>query len=73
MADVVPIRATAGEFVRKKRLHVRHVLAQAKGCDEVLVIGVRDGELHLRGAPNDPGNALWLMELARKRLLRGAD
>lgn len=73
MADIVPIRSTAGEFIRKKRLHVRSVLKEAKHCEEVLIIGISNGELHLRGAPNDPGHAMWLMELAKRRLTRGFD
>lgn len=71
MADVIPIRTPHGEFTRAKRLHARQVIKQARGCEEVLVIGMRDGELWLRGVPNDPGNALWLMELAKQRLTRG--
>jgi hypothetical protein len=71
MADIVPIRSTAGEFVRKKRLVARRVLKEAHGCEEVVVIGMRDGELWLRGAPNDPGHAMWMMELAKRRLTRG--
>lgn len=39
------------------------------GLTEVLVIGVcADGETVVGGSPPDPANALWLMEMARKRL-----
>lgn len=72
MGDIVPIRQRHGEFTRVRRNTVKRVLNQARGLTDVLVIGTRaDGELHLRGCPNDPGHALWLMELAKKRLLRG--
>lgn len=69
MADVVRLKDGHGGFVRHRRLRVRNVLKEAKGCEEVLLIGVRDGELWLRGCPNDPAQAMWLMELAKKQLL----
>ena len=69
MADVIPIRSSNGEFIRVKRLKARRVIKEARGCEEVLIIGLHNGELWLRGAPNDPANAMWLMELAKKRLL----
>jgi hypothetical protein len=74
MADVVPIRQKYGAFNRVRRNSVKRVLNQARGLTDVLVIGTHpDGELHLRGCPNDPGHALWLMEMAKRRLLRGCD
>lgn len=73
MADVVPIRTSAGDFEKAKKLTSRRVLNGARGCDEILVIGLRNGDLIVRGSPNDPGNAMWLMELAKRRLTRGFD
>ena len=41
---------------------------------EVLVVGVYDdGEVFVAGCPNDPGNALWLMERAKQRLLNPSE
>jgi len=75
MGVVVPI-GRHREFRRQERNSVNAVLrnARAAGLSEVLVIGTdRHGALHLRGSPNDPGNALWLMETAKARLLSGSE
>lgn len=72
MADIIKIRDSAGAFHRRRRNTVKRVLLQARGLTDVLIIGYEeDGELHVRGCPNDPGHALWLMELAKQRLLNG--
>jgi hypothetical protein len=72
MADVIGIRDRSGDFYRRRRNTVKRVLNQARGLTEVLVIGFNgDGEIHVRGCPNDPGQAMWLMELAKQRLLNG--
>jgi hypothetical protein len=60
------------DFEKGERLSVSRTLRQARQArlTEVLVIGHgADGALFLAGHPNDPGNALWLMELAKKKLL----
>lgn len=48
------------------------ILNAAIGCDleTVLVIGrTKDGELYFAGSSADGGDALWLMELAKKALI----
>lgn len=72
IVPIVPIGQKIGDFNRRRRNTVKRVLKRARGLTEVLVIGYEeDGELHLRGCPNDPGQALWLMEMARKKLVGG--
>lgn len=71
MADVIPIKDHR-QYQRRAKLSAAIVLREcrAKGASEMLVIGVdRDGQLFVNGSPPDPGNALWLMEMAKKKLL----
>ena len=72
MADVLKLSDQPGAFNRRRRNSVKRVLNQARGLTEVLVIGYEgDGELYVRGCPNDPAQAVWLMELAKRKLLGG--
>lgn len=70
MADIIAIKDRPGAFTRRRRNSVKRVLNQARGLTEVLVIGFNgDGDIHVRGCPNDGGAAFLLMELAKKKLL----
>lgn len=74
MADIIPIQTPHGEFTRQTKRSVAGVLrdARTRNPTEVLVIGTDDaGNLFVTSSPPDPGNALWLMELAKLRLTRG--
>lgn len=71
MTNVLPIKHHAA-FIREERRSVARTLSLAKTarCGEVVVIGVDDeGELLVKAHPNDPGNALWLMERAKRVLV----
>lgn len=71
MADVLPIKGHR-EFERQVRRSAAGVLrdCRALGPTDVLVIGFgADGLLFVQASPPDPGNAMWLMELAKKQLL----
>lgn len=74
MADILPIKGHG--------LYERQTRQSAAGClrsvrerlkpRAVLVMGYDDeGEFFVRAAPNDPAEAMWLMELAKRRLLGG--
>lgn len=71
MADIVPINGHR-EYERQTKRNAAGVLRDARACkpSEVLVIGTdADGQLFVSGSPPDPGNAMWLMERAKLRLL----
>ncbi len=74
MADVVPL-ANHAEFERQE---VRSAVAVLRHSvrhrpTEILVIGIdADGDVFVSGQPPDPANALWLMEMAKIKLLRVA-
>lgn len=72
MADVVPIAGHAAFEHAEVRSAARTLrMAHQRRPVEVLVIGVdQDGELFVGGHPNEPGNAFWLMEMAKKRLTK---
>lgn len=68
---VVPIQDHAA-FEESETMTVRRILANARrnGLTEVLVIGYEsDGSLFVSGHPPSPGDALWLMEMAKQKLL----
>ena len=70
MADVLPIRGHA-DYWRQTKRTAAGVLrdVRAKQPTEVLVIGYgSDGNLFVQGSPPDPANAMWLMELAKRKL-----
>jgi hypothetical protein len=59
---------------KKIKQSAERILSLAKKSDltEILIIGTdKEGKLFLAGFPPDPGNALWLMEVAKKKLLSG--
>lgn len=69
--SVVPIKKHRNFERHTKRL-AAGVLRDVRAMNptEILVIGhAADGSLIVQGYPPDPGNALWLIELAKKRLL----
>lgn len=71
MADVVPIKDYRG-YERKVRQSAAGVLrdCRSRHPTDVLVMGYdAAGQFFVQGAPPDPGQALWLMELAKKTLL----
>jgi len=71
MADIVPIKAHR-EYYRAQKRTAAGVLRDCRASNpkEILVIGIgADDELFVQGSPPDPGNALWLMEMAKKKLL----
>lgn len=73
MADIVPI-AKHRDYERQTKQSAAGVLrtARARNPTEVLVIGIdAAGDLFASASPPDPGNALWLMELAKLKLLAG--
>jgi hypothetical protein len=68
---VVPIQDHEA-FEALEVMTVRRVLANARrnGLTEILIIGYEpDGSLFLSGHPPSPGDALWLMEQAKQKLL----
>jgi hypothetical protein len=70
-ADVLPIKGHRG-YERKVRQSAAAVLrdCRARHPTDVLVMGYdAEGRFFVQGAPPDPGQALWLMELAKKMLL----
>lgn len=72
MAEVVPIK-THKDFSRQTKRSAAGCLKECRALNptEVLVIGIDDqGALFVQGSPPDPMNAMWLMERAKKRLLR---
>jgi hypothetical protein len=71
MADIVPIKAHR-EYDRQTKRSAAGLLREVRalGPTDVLVMGYgADGNFFVQGSPPDPGNALWLMELAKRRLL----
>lgn len=71
MADIVPI-GKHREFYRQTKRSAAGVLRDCRTLQpmEVLVIGVDPhGEVFVQASPCDPGNSLWLMEMAKKMLL----
>lgn len=57
-------------------LPVARILAQAglQGLTEVAVVGFdADGDFYFAGSQADGGDALWLLEIAKKRLLEIGD
>jgi hypothetical protein len=71
MRNVVPIKRHRS-FARVEKRSAARTLSHASkaALTEVVVIGVDDeGELIVSAHPNDPGNAMWLMERAKKHLL----
>lgn len=71
MADVVPIRRHK-DYKRHNRRSAAGCLRAARGYNpvEVLVIGVDgDGDCFVQAHPPEPGNAFWLMEMAKAKLL----
>ena len=71
MADIVPI-GKHREYERQTKQSAAGCLrsARARRPTEVLIIGYdKDGEFFVMGSPPDPGNAFWLMELARRQLM----
>lgn len=74
MGDIVQITQHKG-FDRKVKRTVQGCLKSARALQlvEVLVIGVnRDGDTVVRSPNANPGDALWLMEMARKKLVGDA-
>lgn len=70
MADIVPIKRHKA-FVREQKATIARTLRQAKdiGFTEIFIIGFdRDGEIRVQGHPPDPGNAMYLMEMAKQKL-----
>lgn len=71
MADVISIKRHQ-DFQRQGQRTVSGCLKQCRGIGlvEVLVIGVdADGQTVVRSPNANPGDALWLMEMARKKLV----
>ena len=71
MADIVKIGKHA-LYKREQKASASKTLRDTLACKpkEVLVIFMdSDDELRVSGYPNDPGNALWLMEMAKAILL----
>lgn len=71
MGDIVPIKKHR-DYQRRTRQSAAGVLrdCRARHPTEVLVMGfASDGDFFVQSCPPDPGLALWLMELAKKRLL----
>lgn len=73
MAEVIPIKRHK-QYVRETKLSAAGCLREVRACrpTEVLCIGYGDdGHLFVRGSPPDPANAMWLMELAKRKLCAG--
>lgn len=71
MADVVPI-AKHRDYKRQVKRSAAGVLRECRALHptEILVIGIGpSGDLFVQGSPPDPGNAMWLMECAKRKLL----
>lgn len=71
MADIVPIKRHK-DFARQTKRLAAGVLRDCRALHptEVLCIGYgSDGQLFVQGAPPDPANAIWLMELAKLKLV----
>lgn len=73
MGDIVPIKKHR-DFERRVKRSASGVLrdCRARHPTDVLVMGYdAAGRFFVQGEPPDPGLALWLMELARKKLVDG--
>lgn len=71
MADVLPIKGhTAYERVERRAVARTLRMAREAKLSDVLVIGHKaDGSLFVGSHPPDPGGVLWLMEMAKRKLL----
>lgn len=70
MAEIVPIKGHRA-YIRHTKLSAAQALANVKAMKprEVLIIAIDgDGDLIVHGSPPDPGNAMWLMARATKKL-----
>lgn len=75
MADILPIKGHA-EFVRSTKRSAAGVLRDVRQMNpsEVLCIGYSaEGNLFVSSSPPDPANAMWLMELAKRKLCKADD
>lgn len=71
MADLIPIKSHAA-FERQTKRSAAGVLRDVRATHprEVFVVYLdAAGEVGVQGFPPDPGNALWLMEMAKAKLL----
>lgn len=71
MADIIPIKKHR-EYVRETKRHAAGVLRDVRAMNptEILVIGTHpNGDYFVQGSPPDLGNALILMEMAKKLLM----
>jgi hypothetical protein len=71
MADVIPIQRHK-DYQRQAQRSVSGCLKQCRGMGlvEVLVIGVDGaGQVHVKSPNANPGDAFWLMEMARNKLV----
>lgn len=71
MADIVPIK-THGLYKRETKASAVRTLRESLVCKpkQVLVIFInQDDEFRISGYPNDPSEAVWLMEMAKATLL----
>lgn len=67
MGDLVPI-GKHKEFARQTKQSAAGALRDSRAMNptEIFIIGVKpDGDIFVKGAPPDPANALWLMEMAK--------
>lgn len=71
MADIVPLNGHVAYTRQTKRSAAGLLRAvRAMSPTEVLCIGTdADGHLFVQGSPPDPANAMWLMEMAKMKLL----
>ena len=72
MAAVLPIRGHRA-YERQTRRSAAGVLrdARTRNPSEVLCIGYdASDDLFVIGSPPDPANAMWLMELAKRKLCK---
>lgn len=71
LAEIVPIKAHR-KFQRTPKSSVARTLRQARTLNltEILVIGMDSaGDIQVQASPPDPGNSMWLMASATKKLL----
>jgi hypothetical protein len=71
MAEVLPIK-NHGLYSREQKASAAKTLRDAlanKPKEVVVIFYDQGGELRVGGHPNDPGNALWMMEMAKAMLL----
>jgi len=75
VADIIPIRGHA-LYSRQTKRSAAGVLRTVRRLNpaEILVIGTdEEGHLFVQGSPPDPANAMWLMELAKRKLCAADD